>query len=178
MPTVNFVGNKAFCLLVSWVLRQRVSDTLCGTKVLLRRDYEAMPLAGRERWGDFDLLFGAARLKLRILEIPIHYRERVAGESKMSVTREGPAVSPRVHSGLAPSSVARARSRGQPARRPPRASRNSRRRTPRETAGLKRLRRARRRRSAKPGVAPGSGSERRALADRRVRRGCRGRPAR
>ena len=45
MPTVNFVGNKAFCLLVSWVLRQRVSDTLCGTKVLLRRDYEAMPLA-------------------------------------------------------------------------------------------------------------------------------------
>lgn len=90
MPTANFVGNKAFCLLVSLVLRQRVSDTLCGTKALLRRDYETMPLPGRDRWGDFDLLFGAARQKLRILEIPIHYRERVAGESKMNVRREGP----------------------------------------------------------------------------------------
>ena len=90
MPTVNFVGNKAFCLLVSWVLRQRVSDTLCGTKALLRRDYESMPLSGGDRWGDFDLLFGAARQKLRILEIPIHYHERVAGESKMNVRREGP----------------------------------------------------------------------------------------
>ena len=90
MPTANFVGNKAFCLLVSWVLRQRVSDTLCGTKALLRRDYESMPLSGRDRWGDFELLFGAARQKLRILEIPIHYHERVAGESKMNVRRDGP----------------------------------------------------------------------------------------
>ena len=90
MPIANFVGNKTFCLLVSLVLRQRVSDTLCGTKALLRRDYESMPLPGRDRWGDFDLLFGAAREKLRILEIPIHYRERVAGESKMNVRREGP----------------------------------------------------------------------------------------
>jgi SAM-dependent methyltransferase len=89
MPTLNFLGNKAFCFLVSWVTRQRVSDTLCGTKALLRRDYESMPLSGRERWGDFDLLFGAAREKLRILEVPIHYRERVAGESKMSVATDG-----------------------------------------------------------------------------------------
>jgi SAM-dependent methyltransferase len=90
MPTINFLGNKAFCFLISWVLRQRVSDTLCGTKALLRRDYAAMPLAGRDRWGDFDLLFGAARQKLRIREIPIHYRDRVAGQSKMNVRRDGP----------------------------------------------------------------------------------------
>jgi SAM-dependent methyltransferase len=90
MPVANFVGNKAFCFLVSWVLRQRVSDTLCGTKALLRRDYASMPVSGRDRWGDFDLLFGAARERLRILEIPIHYRERVAGESKMNVRRDGP----------------------------------------------------------------------------------------
>ncbi len=90
MPRANFVGNKLFCLLVSWVLRQRVSDTLCGTKALLRRDYEQMPLSGRDRWGDFDLLFGAARLKLRILEIPIHYGERRAGASKMRVLKDGP----------------------------------------------------------------------------------------
>jgi SAM-dependent methyltransferase len=85
MPAANFLGNKAFCFLVTWVCRQRVSDTLCGTKALFRRDYRAMPLSGRDRWGDFDLLFGAAREKLRIREIPVHYRERVAGESKMNV---------------------------------------------------------------------------------------------
>jgi SAM-dependent methyltransferase len=90
MPTINFLGNKAFCFLVSWVLRQRVSDTLCGTKALLRRDYAAMPLPGRDRWGDFDLLFGAARQKLRIREVPIHYRDRVTGNSKMNVRRDAP----------------------------------------------------------------------------------------
>ena len=89
MPTANYVGNKAFCFLASWVLRQRVSDTLCGTKALFRKDYESMPLMGSDRWGDFDLLFGAARLKLRILEIPVHYGERAAGESKMDATRDG-----------------------------------------------------------------------------------------
>lgn len=89
MPTLNFLGNKAFCFMVSWVLRQRVSDTLCGTKALLHRDYRSMPLSGRDRWGDFDLLFGAAREKLRVLEVPIHYRERVAGESKMDVASDG-----------------------------------------------------------------------------------------
>jgi hypothetical protein len=90
MPMANFLGNKAFCFLVSWVMRQRVSDTLCGTKALLRRDYDAMPLSGRDRWGDFDLLFGAARMKLRVREIPVHYRERVAGDSKMKVRTDGP----------------------------------------------------------------------------------------
>jgi SAM-dependent methyltransferase len=89
MPAANFLGNKAFCFLVSWVIRQRVSDTLCGTKALLRRDYKAMPISGRDRWGDFDLLFGAAREKLRVLEIPVHYQERVAGESKMNVRSDG-----------------------------------------------------------------------------------------
>jgi SAM-dependent methyltransferase len=89
MAMMNFLGNKAFCFLVSWVLRQRVSDTLCGTKALLRRDYQSMPLSGRDRWGDFDLLFGAGRAKLRVLEVPIHYRERVAGESKMRVATDG-----------------------------------------------------------------------------------------
>lgn len=69
--------------------RQRVSDTLCGTKAMLRRDYMLMPRGSKERWGDFDLLFGAGRLKLRILEIPVHYQERRAGKSKMRVMRDG-----------------------------------------------------------------------------------------
>jgi len=88
MKSTNFLGNKAFCFLVSWILRQRVSDTLCGTKALLRADYLRMPRRVGERWGDFILLFGAGRLKLRILEIPVHYQERRAGASKMRAMRE------------------------------------------------------------------------------------------
>ena len=89
MKVANFWGNKAFCYLASWALRQRVSDTLCGTKALFRRDYLQIPLDENERWGDFDLLFGAARLKLRILEVPVHYQERRAGKSKMRVMIDG-----------------------------------------------------------------------------------------
>lgn len=89
MRVANFLGNKGFCFLASKVIRQRVSDTLCGTKAFLKRDYVRMPLGGSERWGDFDLLFGAARLKLRILEIPVHYTERRAGKSKMRVMVDG-----------------------------------------------------------------------------------------
>ena len=85
----NYLGNKAFCFLASFIMRQRVSDTLCGTKAFFKGDYLHMPLQGRERWGDFDFLYSAARLKLRILEIPIHYQERVAGVSKMHVLRDG-----------------------------------------------------------------------------------------
>lgn len=89
MRVANFLGNKGFCLLASKVLRQRVSDTLCGTKAFFRRDYDRMPIGGKERWGDFDFLFGAARLKLRILELPVHYTERRAGKSKMRVLVDG-----------------------------------------------------------------------------------------
>jgi len=89
MKIANFLGNKGFCYLASWVMRQRVSDTVCGTKVFFKRDFLRMPLGGRERWGDFDLLFGTARLKLRILEIPVHNQERRPGKSKMLVMRDG-----------------------------------------------------------------------------------------
>jgi glycosyltransferase involved in cell wall biosynthesis len=89
MKVTNFLGNKVFCYIASLILRQRVSDTLCGTKALFKRDFSRMPWGGKERWGDFDLLFGAARLKLRILEIPVHYQERRAGASKMHAIRDG-----------------------------------------------------------------------------------------
>lgn len=89
MRTVNFFGNKIFCLLVSWVIGQRISDSLCGTKVLLKRDYLRMPSSGADRWGDFDLLFGAARLQLRLREIPVRYQERKAGKSKMRALKDG-----------------------------------------------------------------------------------------
>lgn len=89
MKVTNFLGNKAFCYLATVIMRQRVSDTLCGTKAIFKRDYDRMPLGGKERWGDFDLLLGAARLKLRLWEIPVHYQERRAGKSKMRVMVDG-----------------------------------------------------------------------------------------
>ena len=88
MKMFNYLGNRVFCYLVSQIFHQRVSDTLCGTKALLRRDYERMLIRRKERWGDFDLLFGAARMRLRLWEIPVHYQERVAGKSKMHVLVE------------------------------------------------------------------------------------------
>lgn len=78
----NYIGNKVFAILVSLVMEARVSDTLCGTKAMFRRDYEHMTM-GRDPWGDYDLLFGAAQARLVICELPVHYRERTAGRSKM-----------------------------------------------------------------------------------------------
>ena len=69
MRFFNFLGNKFFSIAFSWLLGQPVKDTLCGTKVLWKRDYERIK-AGRayfgdfDPFGDFDLLFGAARLNL------------------------------------------------------------------------------------------------------------------
>ena len=94
MRFVNLVGNRVFGFVFSWLLGQPVKDTLCGTKALLKRDYQAI-VANRSHFGDFDpfgdfdLLFGAARLRLQIADIPIRYRRRTAGLSKVSVLRHG-----------------------------------------------------------------------------------------
>jgi glycosyltransferase involved in cell wall biosynthesis len=94
MRFINLVGNKAFSLAFSWLLEQPVKDTLCGTKALFKKDYERIK-AGRSHFGDFDpfgdfdLLFGAARLGLKIVDMPIRYRRRVAGVSKVRVVGHG-----------------------------------------------------------------------------------------
>ena len=73
----------------SWLLGQSIRDTLCGTKALWKKDYQRIA-AGRsyfgdfDPFGDFDLLFGAAKLNLKILEVPIRYRARVYGETNIS----------------------------------------------------------------------------------------------
>ncbi|MBI3357808.1 MAG: glycosyltransferase, partial [Nitrospirae bacterium] len=88
MRVLNLIGNKFFSLAFSWLLNQRIKDTLCGTKVLFRRDYERL-VANRDYFGDidpfgdFDLLFGASKLNLHILEIPIRYQERTYGTSNI-----------------------------------------------------------------------------------------------
>ncbi len=95
MKTLNMMGNKVFGLLFSCVIGQRIKDTLCGTKVLWRSDWERIrPLIGSwgidDQWGDYELLFGAARLNLRIIDQPVHYQERIYGVTKMTkVFRNG-----------------------------------------------------------------------------------------
>jgi SAM-dependent methyltransferase len=94
MRFLNTLGNKFFSLAFTWLLDQRFKDTLCGTKVLYRRDYERIA-AGRgyfgdfDPFGDFDLIFGAAKLDLKIVEIPIRYRERTYGSTQISRFRHG-----------------------------------------------------------------------------------------
>ena len=94
MRFLNLLGNKFFSLLFTWMLEQRITDTLCGTKVLRRRDYLKIK-ANRayfgdfDPFGDFDLLFGAARLNLRICDLPIRYRDRTYGTTKISRFRHG-----------------------------------------------------------------------------------------
>lgn len=86
MHLANYIGNKFFAILVSLVMEARVSDTLCGTKAMFRWDYRHMTM-GRDPWGDYDFLFGAAQQRLVIRELPVHYRERRAGQSKMKTLR-------------------------------------------------------------------------------------------
>jgi SAM-dependent methyltransferase len=89
MRAANIVGNKIFAMLFSFLIGQRVTDTLCGTKVVKREDYVRI-LAAREsfgdidQWGDYDWIFGAVKSNLKIVELPIHYVERVAGVTKMT----------------------------------------------------------------------------------------------
>ncbi|HZS35962.1 MAG TPA: bifunctional class I SAM-dependent methyltransferase/glycosyltransferase family 2 protein [Polyangia bacterium] len=94
MRFLNSVGNKAFGLALSAILEQRLKDTLCGTKVLFRRDYERIARARGffgdfDPFGDFDLLFGAAKQNLKIVELPVRYRARTYGETKISRFRHG-----------------------------------------------------------------------------------------
>jgi SAM-dependent methyltransferase len=94
MRILNSVGNKFFGAALSAILEQRLKDTLCGTKVLFRRDYERIAASRSffgdfDPFGDFDLLFGAAKQNLKIMELPIRYRARTYGETKISRFREG-----------------------------------------------------------------------------------------
>ncbi len=94
MRFFNLLGNKSFSLIFSWLLGQPVKDTLCGTKVLWKSDYRKIA-ANRSYFGDFDpfgdydLLFGAARLNHKIIDLPIRYRERTYGTTNIQRWRHG-----------------------------------------------------------------------------------------
>jgi SAM-dependent methyltransferase len=94
MRFLNLLGNKFFAHALSYVLGQPIKDSLCGTKMLLRRDYERIVarievLGDFDPFGDFNLLFGAALLKLRIRDIPVRYKDRTYGETNISRFRHG-----------------------------------------------------------------------------------------
>ncbi len=94
MRFLNLLGNKFFALALTFVLGQPVKDSLCGTKMLLRRDYERIQariaaLGDFDPFGDFNLLFGAALLKLRIRDIPVRYKDRTYGSTNISRFRHG-----------------------------------------------------------------------------------------
>ena len=94
MRFLNLLGNKFFSKAFTYLLEQNIRDTLCGTKVLWKEDYKRI-VSGRkyfgdfDPFGDFDLLFGAAKLNLKIVEIPIRYRERTYGSTQISRFRHG-----------------------------------------------------------------------------------------
>lgn len=94
MRFANLVGNKFFSMAFGWLLGQPIRDTLCGTKVLWRTDYQRIVhnrayFGDFDPFGDFDLLFGAARLNLKIMEVPIRYRARRYGETNIQRWKHG-----------------------------------------------------------------------------------------
>jgi 2-polyprenyl-3-methyl-5-hydroxy-6-metoxy-1,4-benzoquinol methylase len=94
MRPLNFAANHTFARLFSWLLNQRITDTLCGTKVLSASHYAALK-KGREYFGDFDpfgdfdLIFGAAKLNLKIVELPVRYADRSYGSTQISRFKDG-----------------------------------------------------------------------------------------
>jgi SAM-dependent methyltransferase len=94
MPWLNTLANKFFAIVFSFLLDRPIKDTLCGTKVLWREDYRRIAANRKyfgdfDPFGDFDLLFGAAKLNLEIVEVPVRYQPRTYGSSNIAHFREG-----------------------------------------------------------------------------------------
>lgn len=94
MRLLNLIANKLFAMAFTWLLGERLKDTLCGTKVLFRKDYEALVrnrsyFGDFDPFGDFDLLFGASKLNLKMIEIPVRYRRRLYGETQIRRFQHG-----------------------------------------------------------------------------------------
>lgn len=94
MRFINMCGNKAFSILFTWLLNHSIKDTLCGTKALFKKDYIKIE-ANRsyfgefDPFGDFDLIFGANKLNLEFIDIPIHYHQRTYGDTNIQRWRHG-----------------------------------------------------------------------------------------
>jgi SAM-dependent methyltransferase len=94
MRFFNLAGNKFFSVAFSWLLSQKIKDTLCGTKVLGREQYEVIAanrsyFGGLDPFGDFDLIFGAAKYNLKMLDLPVRYQKRTYGETNIQRWKHG-----------------------------------------------------------------------------------------
>jgi hypothetical protein len=94
MRFFNMIGNKFFAITISYLLGTRLKDTLCGTKVLTKKNYQKIVdnrsyFGEFDPFGDFDLIFGANRLGLKIVEVPIKYRDRLYGDTNISRWKHG-----------------------------------------------------------------------------------------
>jgi glycosyltransferase involved in cell wall biosynthesis len=94
MQLLNLLGNKFFGTLFTWLLGQRFRDTLCGTKMISKKDYDLI-VANRsyfgefDPFGDFDLIFGAVRQNLKVVEVPVTYRARTYGATNIARFKHG-----------------------------------------------------------------------------------------
>ncbi|MEP7265709.1 MAG: bifunctional class I SAM-dependent methyltransferase/glycosyltransferase family 2 protein [Bacteroidota bacterium] len=94
MRFLNMLGNKFFSIAFTWLLDQPFKDTLCGTKVIFAEDYKRLVtnrsfFGDFDPFGDYDLIFGAYKLNLKIVELPIRYRERTYGSTNISRFKHG-----------------------------------------------------------------------------------------
>ncbi|PKN24003.1 MAG: glycosyl transferase [Deltaproteobacteria bacterium HGW-Deltaproteobacteria-21] len=94
MRFLNLLGNKFFSMMFTWILNQRFKDTLCGTKALFKRDYEKIRenrayFGDFDPFGDYDLIFGAVKHNLKVVEVPIRYRERSYGSTNIRRFKHG-----------------------------------------------------------------------------------------
>ena len=94
MRFLNFWANRTFSIIFTWLLNQRLTDTLCGTKVLTKKNYDKIVdnrsyFGDFDPFGDFDLIFGATKLNLKMVEVPIRYTARSYGETQISRFRHG-----------------------------------------------------------------------------------------
>ena len=88
MSQIKRIGNFIFAVVFSRILKTTVTDTLCGVKAFLKKDFQAVEFKG-EKWGDFILLATARKKGLKIVEVPLRYYVRTSGESKMNVYKDG-----------------------------------------------------------------------------------------
>ena len=95
MKSLNFLGNVFFAQMFSFFFNRKITDTLCGTKIFYKKDWEKLKMSFqisdiKDLWGDFDLLISAYKNNLKIIEVPVNYYDRVEGETKMtSVFKNG-----------------------------------------------------------------------------------------
>jgi hypothetical protein len=94
MRFLNLIANRVFSILFTWLLNQRFTDTLCGTKILMRKDYERIRhnhgyFGDFDPFGGFELIFGASKLGLKVVEVPVRYANRTYGETQISRFQHG-----------------------------------------------------------------------------------------